>query len=110
VVAAGKLILFHRMGDRETIDCLDAASGKELWRRDYPTAYHDDFGFDEGPRATPAVDGGRVFTFGAEGTLSAFELATGAEVWRVKAREAFKAAKGFFGAACSPSSSAAECS
>src|SRR5262245_34934606 len=60
VVAEGKLILFHRVGGRETVECLDAATGKQAWVFDYPTTYRDDFGFDEGPRGTPAIAGGRV--------------------------------------------------
>ena len=67
VVQGDRLILFHRLGDRATVDCLEATSGRSLWRADYPTDYRDDFGFDAGPRATPAIAHGRVITFGAEG-------------------------------------------
>src|SRR5882672_6354768 len=56
-VASGKLILFHRIGDKETVECLDARTGKPLWTYGYPTTYQDDFGFDEGPRAIPAIAG-----------------------------------------------------
>ena len=56
---------------------MDPKSGTTLWKYDYPTAYRDDFGFDEGPRAVPVVSGGIVYTFGAEGQLHAVDLATG---------------------------------
>lgn len=102
VVSAGKLILFHRLADKETVECLDAKTGKELWKSDYPTHYRDDFGFDEGPRATPAMDETRGVTFGAEGTLTCWELASGKKLWSVDARAQFGAGKGFFGMACSP--------
>jgi outer membrane protein assembly factor BamB len=102
VVAGGKLILFHRLRDRETVQCFDAKTGRQLWSYDYPTRYRDDFGFDEGPRATPAISGGRVYTFGAEGALHALDFATGKKLWSVDTREKFGAAKGFFGAANSP--------
>src|SRR5207247_1014139 len=36
-VASGKLILFHRLDDKETVECLDAKSGKSIWTFDYPT-------------------------------------------------------------------------
>src|SRR5687768_14688033 len=75
VISQGKLILFHRSGGKEVIECLDAATGKTIWSHDYPTAYRDDFGFDEGPRATPTVAGGRVYTFGAEGMLLCLDFA-----------------------------------
>ena len=57
-VAGEKLVLFHRVDDKERVECLDAKTGKELWSAGYATTYQDDFGFDEGPRATPAVVGG----------------------------------------------------
>src|SRR5207244_421762 len=102
VVAGGRLILFHRLRDRETVQCFDAKTGRQLWSYDYPTRYRDDFGFDEGPRATPAISAGRVYTFGAEGVLHALDFATGKKLWSVDTREKFGAAKGFFGAANSP--------
>src|SRR5207249_2276019 len=58
VVSNGKPILFHRIDDKETVECLDAKTGARLWISDYPTHYQDDFGFDEGPRATPTIDDG----------------------------------------------------
>lgn len=102
VVANGKLILFHRLDNNETVECLDPKSGNRIWIRQYATSYRDDFGFDEGPRGTPAVNEGRVYTFGAEGTLHALDLATGAVVWRVDTFAKFGVRKGFFGAAASP--------
>ena len=102
VVADGKLILFHRVGDKETVECLDSATGKEIWRFDYPTHYRDDFGFDEGPRSTPSISAGRVYTFGAEGMLHCLDFATGKKLWAVDTHQQFDVRKGFFGAACSP--------
>lgn len=102
VVAAGKLILFHRAGDREVVEALDPATGNPIWKFEYATTYRDDFGFDEGPRGTPTVAGGRVYTFGAEGVLHAIDLNTGKMVWRVDTHSKFGVRKGFFGAAASP--------
>ena len=101
-VASAKLVLFHRVADRETVECLDAGTAKSLWTFDYPTAYRDDFGFDEGPRATPAIADGKVFTFGAEGLLHCLDFASGRKLWSVNAKSDFQAPKGFFGIACSP--------
>ena len=102
VVAAGKLILFHRVEDKETVECLDADKATSLWTNSYPTHYRDDFGFDEGPRATPAIAGGRVYTYGAEGVVSCWNLADGKKLWTVDAKKEYGAPKGFFGIACSP--------
>jgi len=59
-------------------------------------------GFDEGPRATPAIAEGRVFTIGAEGRLSCWSLADGTAVRGVDTQKEFGLSKGFFGRACSP--------
>lgn len=102
VVASGRLILFHRVGDKETVECLDASTGKEIWRFEYATRYRDDFGFDEGPRSTPSISSGAVYTFGAEGMLHCLDFATGKKLWAVDTHQQFEVRKGFFGAACSP--------
>jgi outer membrane protein assembly factor BamB len=102
VVAGGRLVLFHRVGDEEVVWCLDPATGKEKWKRAYPTKYRDDFGFDDGPRATPTIAGDRVFTLGPAGDFSATDLATGNKLWHRNLLADYKADKGFFGSACSP--------
>jgi outer membrane protein assembly factor BamB len=102
VVTEGKVILFQRIGGEEVVQCLQSADGKEVWRAAYPTRYRDDFGFDDGPRGTPSIAGGRVFTYGAEGHLGCWTLTNGARVWSVETTAKFRQRKGFFGMACSP--------
>lgn len=102
VVAQGKLIVFHRLGSQEVVEAWDAASGAPVWTYSYPTAYRDDFGFDEGPRATPLIDSGRVYVHGAEGQLHALSLADGKKLWSEDTMKKFSVRKGFFGAASSP--------
>ncbi len=102
VVVGETLILFHRVGDNEIVACLNPATGKEKWKYDYRTKYRDDFDFDNGPRATPTIADGRVFTLGANGDLTALELATGKKLWTRNILEDYKVPKGFFGVACSP--------
>lgn len=102
VIAANRLILFHRQNNKEIVDCLDAKTGTPIWHFDYPTAYRDDFGFDEGPRATPTIADGRIYTFGADGVLHALDFRSGKKIWAVDTKQTFHAPKGFFGMACSP--------
>ena len=102
VVAKGRLILFHRIQNQEVAECFDARNGKKIWTFSYPTNYRDDFGFDEGPRGTPSIAGGRVYTFGAEGVLHCLDFETGKNLWSVETHPKFHVRKGFFGAACSP--------
>jgi outer membrane protein assembly factor BamB len=102
VVAGDRLVIFHRVGNEEVVEALDARTGDPRWRLAYPTSYRDDFGFDEGPRAVPVVAQGRVYTFGAEGQLHAIDLADGRRIWSVDTAHRFGVRKGFFGAAGSP--------
>jgi outer membrane protein assembly factor BamB len=102
VVIGDKVILFSREGDEEILICRETAKGGKTWEQRLPTAYVDDFGFDEGPRATPAVADGKVFAIGAAGQIRCVSLADGGLLWKLNAAELFRAEKGFFGFACSP--------
>src|SRR5262249_26076456 len=72
------------------------------WKFAYPTRYNDDFGKGDGPRSTPLVAGGRVYTLGAEGTLHCLELETGKKVWERPLNEDYQVRKGVFGVSTSP--------
>lgn len=63
----------------ERVLCLDEATGKEIWKHEYPVTYT--IAYPAGPRCTPTVHGDRVYTLGAEGDLYCFEAATGKVVW-----------------------------
>lgn len=102
VISGERLVLFQRIGQNEVIQCLDANSGKQLWTSQYSTKYRDSMGHHSGPRATPAIHGNLVVTYGAEGTLSARQLNSGKEVWSVNTRKLYSNDTGFFGIATSP--------
>jgi outer membrane protein assembly factor BamB len=101
-VSGGKVVIFHRVGDNDVVEALSADKGQKLWSHSYAADYHDDFGFDPGPRATPTIDGDRVYTHGAQGLLHCFDLATGKVIWSVDTAKQFSSEKGFFGRAGSP--------
>lgn len=88
VIAGNRVIVLSRQADQEIVRALDLASGKELWRAAYPAPYRVNPAAQShgpGPKSTPAIANGRVFTLGIGGTLSAFDLATGKLAWRVPA-------------------------
>lgn len=64
----------------ERVLCLDAATGEEQWRHEYPVKYT--ISYPAGPRSTPIVDSGKVYTLGAEGNLICFEAESGDIVWQ----------------------------
>lgn len=101
-VAGERLILFHRVGDEEVVECLEPATGKQTWKSAYRTRYVDDFNFDDGPRATPLIAEHRVFTLGADGDLRAWDLESGKAMWDRNIIKEYRVPKGFFGAATSP--------
>ncbi len=64
---------------KERLLCLDAKTGKELWKHEYDCAYT--VSYPSGPRVTPIVKNGRVYALGAMGNLFCLESATGKPVW-----------------------------
>ena len=102
VVVGERQIIFHRVGAEEVVECVEASTGKPIWKAAYRTRYMDDFNFDDGPRATPLIADRRVFTFGADGDLRAWELETGKATWDRNVNKDYGVDKGFFGAATSP--------
>lgn len=102
VIAGGKVILFHRRKLREIVEAFDARTGEPLWSFQYPTTYVDEFGFDDGPRSSPTVADGIVYTYGAQGMLHALDLETGRKLWHADLQEWYGARKGFFGTASAP--------
>ena len=83
VLTGNKIYLNTRQADQEVILCLDAATGKELWKTQYPSiAVTGPAGSHPGPRSTPAVAGGKVVTFGASAILTCVDAATGKVVWK----------------------------
>ncbi len=101
-VAAGRLVFFHRLADEESVDCLQAETGKRYWRVTYPTRYEDRYEFSNGPRCTPYIDGDRVFTLGVEGKLHCLDLESGKTRWKIDLREKYGIKLGFFGVGSTP--------
>ena len=66
----------------------DLVTGKRLWQDAYDAPYQMNPAAQQhgpGPKSTPAIAGGRVFTLGISGVLSALDLATGKVLWRTPA-------------------------
>src|ERR1700722_11455019 len=67
------------MPGNERVVCRDAANGKIIWEHAYDCPYR--IGYPAGPRATPVVAGGRVYTLGAMGDLLCLNAKTGQVIW-----------------------------
>ncbi len=101
-VANGRLFLFDRHGANVRLTAFDRRTGEELWRAEYPSDYEDMYGFSNGPRAAPVVDGERVYTFGAGGRLRCHSVKDGKLVWDVDTAARFGVVQNFFGAGSVP--------
>jgi outer membrane protein assembly factor BamB len=60
--------------------CLDEKTGRTLWTREWAADYRG-LEYANGPRATPTVDGDRVYVLGAMGSLRCLRTSDGSEVW-----------------------------
>jgi outer membrane protein assembly factor BamB len=101
-IAGGRLFQFDRFGDMERLTCYSAKSAKELWRWESKVVYQDMFGYNNGPRCSPLVDGDHVYTYGVNGKLSCVEATTGKLVWTKDTAEDFGIVQNFFGVASNP--------
>ncbi len=80
-VVGGRAWTQEQSGDDERVSCLDMATGRTLWSHAERTRFSEWQGGD-GPRATPTIDGGRVYALGATGLLLCLEAADGRLLWK----------------------------
>jgi outer membrane protein assembly factor BamB len=102
VVAGERVIVFHRVGDEEVVECLSAAKGERQWKYASNTAFEDGFGKGNGPRVTPTIAGNRVVTYGADGWMHCFDLTKGTKLWGRNLLKDYRGDQGFFGVGSSP--------
>jgi outer membrane protein assembly factor BamB len=101
-VAQGRVVVFHRVGNSERVECLDAASGKSVWKADFAATYRGGVDPDTGPRCVPLISGDTAYVFGAAGDLHAVDFATGNKRWSRALYEDYGGDEGYFGAGSTP--------
>jgi outer membrane protein assembly factor BamB len=105
VAAEDRVYLLTRQEEDEVVRCLDSASGKEIWKASYPAAYTMNpaaTGHGKGPKSTPVLSGGKLFTFGINGVLSCFDTKTGKVKWRREFSKEYPSTSPLYGTAMSP--------
>ncbi len=102
VVAEGRLILCHRLGDQLHVECLNPATGARHWTFEHEMKFRDGAFFDHGPRPTPAIRDGRVYVHNTDGYLVCLNLQTGAKVWSHHPKSEFSSSGTWHGCVASP--------
>ena len=91
------------MDGHERLVALDEETGAVLWTRQWPATYRNIVPvFATGPRATPTVDGDRVYILGAAGMLSCFDTTSGDLIWKIDAVADYGVTVPVYGVAHSP--------
>ena len=101
-IVGDRLVYFHRMKDHEVVECLHSVEARLFWTFEYPTAYRDRYGYNNGPRASPVIDGDRVYTLGAEGKLHCLSMQDGAVHWSLDLMREYELEQNFFGMGPTP--------
>ncbi len=112
LVADGKIYVFSRRGEDEVLACLNPVDGKELWHQGYPAPYQVNpaaAAHGKGPRSTPVLVGGRVFTLGVSGILTGWDAKTGKRQWQREFSKQFEKTSPLYGAAMSPAVEGDKC-
>ena len=86
-VAGGRLYTMGQRGDQSFVLALDANTGKKLWEAPVGGAFRERRG--HGPRATPTIDGNRLYAQSADGGLACLDAATGKRIWGFNVVEKF---------------------
>ena len=101
-VAAGRVYVTDRVrsSQQERVLCVDAASGRQLWKHEYSSRYT--ISYPAGPRATPVVGGSYVYTIGAMGQMFCLAADSGEVVWAKDFPADFETKLPIWGMAASP--------
>ena len=105
LVVGGRIYQHARQDAEEVLWCLDRKTGKPLWRQAVAVDFEAGAGGERhglGPKSTPTVADGRVFTLSITGVLAAWSAEDGKPLWRRDFRERFEVAHPYWGTATSP--------
>ena len=105
VVSGTRVYLLSRQGEQEVISCYEIKSGKQVWKDAYTATYRVNpaaTGHGKGPKSTPLLVSGKLYTVGITGVVSCLDADTGRVKWRKEFANQFKQTSPLYGTAVSP--------
>ena len=105
LVAGGRVYQHARQDDDEVLWCVDLASGDVIWRQSYAAPFKIGGGGErhgKGPKSSPTLADGRVFTMSITGTLTAWDADSEERLWRRNYDAEFGKSHPYWGASTSP--------
>ncbi|EMI20164.1 Pyrrolo-quinoline quinone [Rhodopirellula maiorica SM1] len=105
LVAEDRVYQHSRQGDDEVLQCLELATGKEIWKQTHAVPFKASSGGERhgnGPKSSPVLADGRVFTLSSLGEISAWDAESGDLLWRRDYRKRFPQNHPNWGASTSP--------
>ena len=103
VVAQGRVFVTDHQfrPEVERVLCFDEATGKPVWTHSYPVDYKN-MEYGNGPRASPTVYEGKVYTLGTRSHLFCLDASTGRVLWKKDLAKEYDAAPPEYGASVAP--------
>lgn len=105
LVSGGRVYQHARQGEEEVVWCLDLETGDVIWQRSDPVPFQIGGGAEKhgkGPKSSPALADGRLFTLSIAGRLSAWDAASGDRLWSRDFADRFEKTHPYWGASTSP--------
>lgn len=105
LVVGDKVYTFSRQNDKEVAACFKLATGEKLWSIGYPAPYtmnNAARAHGKGPKSTPLIQDGNLYTLGITGILSCFDITNGSRKWQKIFSNQFPKDSPLFGTAMSP--------
>ncbi len=105
LVADNRVYQHARQGEQEVLWCFDLTSGKVIWKRDYAVPFEIGGGGEQhgkGPKSSPVLADGRLFTLSITGLLTAWDADSGDLLWKRDYGSRFEKTHPYWGVSTSP--------
>lgn len=105
LVSGNRVFQHARQGEDEVLWCFDLKTGDVKWRKSYAVPFKMGGGGEKhgkGPKSSPMLADGRIFTMSIAGVLTAWDAESGKQLWRSDYGSRFEKRHPYWGATTSP--------